>query len=1136
MRVIGNAGHIALRLLDRVLIRAGLRVGDLAEREVRLVALGRLANGNRRLLRHRRTVGHRFKREVERTVRGPLGALQFLGERHARRHTSELLGLVGVRERVHTVLEIDAGDQAADAVRAVALVGNGERHERRAGVVRQAILAFAGALLAHVVHVRAGLAEREPVERERGGTAAVRLADRHGRALRHGRLEHTLRHAGLASVRRQFERERFVALPITAGDRLREPDCRLALGDRVRVSEVRHAVRLTVDLGLGRQCAIAFVDHFDAHRMFGQVIGHTVLGGRILRHAFRQHLADRVPVGLAGIVLREREIGEQCAGRRPHELLPTDRGERVRGRHALRAVGHGGAVDGRDREAELLRVHRTAGERLADAHRAVRTIVHLRGVGVGEGRAAVRGRRGRELAVAVGHRVGHGVRVRVVGPAVHLGIRRARAVRQLLAHGEGVGAGHGEDERTEVDVRGRALRDQRRGHRGSGPVLERAVRLLDLDVLRVVGAQCGIERELAGFGVTPRHRLGHAECLRVGVLRTVRVRQFHALAAVRIGDGGGQVLLLVTRDGDLHVVGVDVVGHAVLRRFVAVHIFRHDFAHVVGEGLLVLPVERLVRELERTRPRAVNAHRDVRLERRPVGWVALVRRDHDIERAHHIVRLGAGVVGVVLDAPDRGHGLVLTHEGVREVGGFCFRLALDMHAVVTEGVRQHGGRTHRAVTVVGHGHCGDVAGAGVLHARLAATLLGDHVLVRAGLGVGDRTECERDAIPILVCVRTTRVRHGHSPLFRHRRFGIGVTGRNLEREGLIGLPITLHKRLSTTDRALGERHRSQRVLVDEAELGRFAGRDAAFIRRMVHRPALAAGVGLCDGRLGACGQAVDHDRFAMLEAELRTVLHGGVLPGDHGLVFAVGTDVAEGEGERERLVLDVLRHLAIGPFHDLGDLKRTRACHLAQAVVAEVHRDVVHLPMRGDRVRRGAGRVGFLCSCVPARESGTHCARRGIVMPVSVRDRFTFRIRAKHLDPLLMLRVVRVVRALVVVCLLRFDRRRRVVQTLGVVQRRVLREVVEVVCRGWREHGGRAAVGAIGRRVVRVRQEAHTAVGVDVGLIGEILSHLLIGIRHLRQGAVFEVDLVEQAHRVRACDARRHVAVFVHLRRVQAQR
>ncbi len=247
---------------------------------------------------------------------------------------------------------------------------------------------------------------------------------------------------------------------------------------------------------------------------------------------------------------------------------------------------------------------------------------------------------------------------------------------------------------------------------------------------------------------------------------------------------------------------------------------------------------------------------------------------------------------------------------------------------------------------------------------------------------------------------------------------------------------------------------------------------------MVHRPALAAGVGLCDGHLGACGQTVDHDRFAMLEAELRTVLHGDVLPGDHSLVFAVGANAAEGEGERERLVLDGLRHLTIGPFHDLGDLKRTRACHLAQAVVAEVHRDVVHLPMRGDCVRRGAGRVGFLCSCVPARKSGTHCARRGIVMPVGVRDRFTFRIRAKHVNPLLMLRVVRVVRALVVVGLPRFNRRRRVVQTLGVVQRRVLREVVEVVRRGRCEHCGRRAVRRLRLcgRVILVRIEPYTLV------------------------------------------------------------
>ncbi len=157
-------------------------------------------------------------------------------------------------------------------------------------------------------------------------------------------------------------------------------------------------------------------------------------------------------------------------------------------------------------------------------------------------------------------------------------------------------------------------------------------------------------------------------------------------------------------------------------------------------------------------------------------------------------------------------------------------------------------------------------------------------------------------------------------------------------------------------------------------------------------------------------------------------------------------------------------------------------------------------------------------------------------MPVGILDRLAHGVLAEHVDPLLMPRIVCVIRALVVIRLPCFNRRRRVVQTLGIVQRRVLCEVVEVVRRGRREHGGRASVGAIGRRVVRVRQEAHTAVGVDVGWIGEILSHLFVRLRDLRFGTVFEVDLVEQAHRIRAVDARRHIAVFVHVRRVQAQR
>ena len=137
-----------------------------------------------------------------------------------------------------------------------------------------------------------------------------------------------------------------------------------------------------------------------------------------------------------------------------------------------------------------------------------------------------------------------------------------------------------------------------------------------------------------------------------------------------------------------------------------------------------------------------------------------------------------------------------------------------------------------------------------------------------------------------------------------------------------------------------------------------------------------------------------------------------------------------------------------------------------------------------------------------------------------------------------MLRIVRVVRALVVVGLRHavFDGLRRVFQILGIVQRRVLREVVEVVRRRRREHGGRRTVRRrrLCRRVVGVRQEVHIA--ARVGMLCDVLTHRRIRLGHLVSHTVFQRNVVEQADRVRACDARRHVAVFVHLRRVQAQR
>lgn len=70
-------------------------------------------------------------------------------------------------------------------------------------------------------------------------------------------------------------------------------------------------------------------------------------------------------------------------------------------------------------------------------------------------------------------------------------------------------------------------------------------------------------------------------------------------------------------------------------------------------------------------------------------------------------------------------------------------------------------------------------------------------------------------------------------------------------------------------------------------------------------------------------------------------------------------------------------------------------------------------------------------------------------------------VLAEHVDPLLVLRVIRIVRALVVVRLSCFYRSRRIVEILGIVQRRIFGEVIEIVRRRRLERGSRCAVHSL---------------------------------------------------------------------------
>ena len=109
-------------------------------------------------------------------------------------------------------------------------------------------------------------------------------------------------------------------------------------------------------------------------------------------------------------------------------------------------------------------------------------------------------------------------------------------------------------------------------------------------------------------------------------------------------------------------------------------------------------------------------------------------------------------------------------------------------------------------------------------------------------------------------------------------------------------------------------------------------------------------------------QTIHGDAFAVLELERLSIRHGHAFPGNDGLEFAIRTRAFELQCERERFVRVTL--CALRPHNLLRHMQRANSGKRLLAVVAEAHGDIVHLPFRRDRIRRGVGRVRFLRSRV----------------------------------------------------------------------------------------------------------------------------------------------------------------------------
>ena len=282
VRVIGNTGHIALRLSDRVLIHAGLSVDDVTEREVRLGALIRLAHRLRqhailRTFRHRSTV-RSFERELELAVLRPRDAGQLLGEPHLSGTDRHLLRIIGVRE--HTISHFGLGDE-------IALLVVLDRDGHLSGVLRIRDAGHVPGDLGHRVLVLAFGRIRDCAEIEGCGITVGRLADRDVELA----VLRTLRHRGIA-ISRKRELERTVRRPINAGQLLDERHTLRHATRRLRTIHIDK--RAISDDSRRLKLALAIVTDRDLHRGRVTVVGHT--GHITLR------LLDRVLVGARLVV------------------------------------------------------------------------------------------------------------------------------------------------------------------------------------------------------------------------------------------------------------------------------------------------------------------------------------------------------------------------------------------------------------------------------------------------------------------------------------------------------------------------------------------------------------------------------------------------------------------------------------------------------------------------------------------------------------------------------------------------------------------------------------------------------------------------------------------------------------------
>ena len=296
------------------------------------------------------------------------------------------------------------------------VIDHGHADARDVRAVGQTVHNRARALLADLVLIGAGCGEADLSEAYGRRAVVAQVAPGHGRGGGDG-------HRGAVGRGGDLEGERVGIRPVAAFEAFGEAEVELGLerDDCVVVLERDLVALLAVDRGRHGKRAVTIVGNGDLHRVLALIVRHATELVRALGHS----LLHGERVRLSRIFLGEGQVVELRHGALLAGCCGTVREA---------AVGIGKKCLGRvvcalDREAELVRVHRTAVEHLGHGDACIVGVGDL--VGIAEARDAC----GLALVILAGLVAG------IVGHPLHRGGDGQPAVVLLIGHLDGHAVG-----------------------------------------------------------------------------------------------------------------------------------------------------------------------------------------------------------------------------------------------------------------------------------------------------------------------------------------------------------------------------------------------------------------------------------------------------------------------------------------------------------------------------------------------------------------------------------------------------------------------------------------------------------------------------------------------------------------------